>query len=397
MSTLYLRPNAAGDETNIAPQYPGTGAHWDKVDEETPDDLDSYVYTVSAEYQRDLYHLGDTPQTGTINWIKVWIRCMKAWGASYAKTAIKTGGEVFDGSEVTLGEWENYSTQYTTNPQAGGAWTWEQLNALQAGVSLKDISALGAFCTQVYVEIDCIVTASSSVAIGVLPQAVRGLSMSKAASVIVGALVSAIAPQRDIPRAASVIVGVAVSATRGLVTHIRSAAIAIGNSVLASRLATYTRTSSAIAGIVVSAIKPSKGYTKIAFVVLGIATFASRAVSYVRSASLAVGELVAALRGAVTYNRASQAAIGVVATATRGIATFIRQSASTVGIATSATRAVTFIRKALVVIGNVVSAIKSWTSRGEIDLYPSFKSILDLYPEFNSVLDLQIRIENEAA
>jgi len=44
MATEILRPNAAGDETTIASQYPDSGAHWDKVDEETPDNDTTYVY-----------------------------------------------------------------------------------------------------------------------------------------------------------------------------------------------------------------------------------------------------------------------------------------------------------------------------------------------------------------
>ena len=86
---------------------------------------------------------------GTINWIKVWIRCRSY--TSGARTAIKTGGVVYDGEEIALPDaWTDYSTQYTTNPQAGGPWTWVQLNSLQAGVSLKYYGR----CTQVYIEVD---------------------------------------------------------------------------------------------------------------------------------------------------------------------------------------------------------------------------------------------------
>ncbi len=156
MATLYLRPNATGDETNLG-QSPESGYHWDKVDEVTSDEDNSYVYNIAYIVSlRDLYNLEDTNQTRTINWIKVWIRCINFYGSSYAKTAIKTGGVAYDGSEVTFtSDWTDYYTQYTTNPQAGGAWTWTQINALQAGVSIYNKGGICfGCCTQVYVEVD---------------------------------------------------------------------------------------------------------------------------------------------------------------------------------------------------------------------------------------------------
>lgn len=158
MATLYLRPNAAGDETNLEHQYPDSDYHWDKVDEATPDEATTCIYTHSGTYLRDLYGLEDTAETGTINWIKVWMRCFSN-GANQGrgKTAISTGGTVYDGSEeIVTWTWTDYSTQYTTNPKTEATWTWEELNALQAGVSLYVGFSYGAYCTQVYIEVDYI-------------------------------------------------------------------------------------------------------------------------------------------------------------------------------------------------------------------------------------------------
>ncbi len=47
-ATETFRPNAAGDDTDIASQYPDSGAHWDKVNDVTPDDYTTYIYTSSA-------------------------------------------------------------------------------------------------------------------------------------------------------------------------------------------------------------------------------------------------------------------------------------------------------------------------------------------------------------
>jgi hypothetical protein len=155
MATAYIRPTGAGDETSITYQYPDSTYHWDKVDEVSPDDGGTDVYEQSTGFLRDLYALEDPSLSGTINWIKVWIRCKGDSPGNYAKTSIKTGGTIYDVTKTITLSWADYSTQYTENPQAGGAWTWAQINALQAGVSL--VSAAGkdySYCTQVYVEID---------------------------------------------------------------------------------------------------------------------------------------------------------------------------------------------------------------------------------------------------
>lgn len=156
MTTAYIRPTAAGDETSIASQLPDSGAHWDKVDEATADGDTTKVFAVGTVYQRDLYNLANPELSGTINWIKAWIVCKELY-TGFAKTAIKTGETVYDGSEQALTtSYANYSTQYTTNPKTGVAWTWDDLDALQAGVSLKTNGEKGdaANCTQVFVEID---------------------------------------------------------------------------------------------------------------------------------------------------------------------------------------------------------------------------------------------------
>jgi len=159
MTTLYLRPTAAGDETNLTPY--GATYNWDCVDETPADDWTTNVCTnYTVDYKRDLYNFEDTAQTGTINWIKVWMRgSSNATNLGRGKTAIKTEGTVYDGAEnvLSMAGWANFSTQYTTNPSTGLAWTWTQLNALQAGVSLKGFwqpPATYAYCTQVYVEVD---------------------------------------------------------------------------------------------------------------------------------------------------------------------------------------------------------------------------------------------------
>lgn len=162
MATKTLRPNAAGDETNIQNQYPASTYHWDKVDEVTADDASTYVRCDHGNAVRDLYNI-PTYSSGPINKITVYIRCRLYGGGAngaIAYTAIKTGGTAYNGSGNNLTTtWTLYSTEYTTNPQSGVAWTWSDIDSLQIGVQLFGTYVptpavdLGD-CTQVYVVVD---------------------------------------------------------------------------------------------------------------------------------------------------------------------------------------------------------------------------------------------------
>ena len=154
-----LRPNAAGDENGILDQNgEASPNHWMNVDEVTSDGSATAVVVREDEDLRDLYNLSAHTGTGTINKITVYINATDAnYPTAYAQTAIKTGGLVDEGTEVTLtNSFVLHSKEYTTNPQAGGAWTWAQLDALQAGVAMRCGSGgtQRGSCTQVYVEVD---------------------------------------------------------------------------------------------------------------------------------------------------------------------------------------------------------------------------------------------------
>jgi len=157
-STLTLRPNGAGDETSIDSQWPGSTYHWDKVDEEVADDDNTRVQHAGTTYTRDLYALPNhTTETGTINFIKIYIRIKNYTGTAYAKPSLKSDGIVTDGTEIThnTGSYTTYSQTWTTNPADSAAWEWADIDALQIGVSIKNSSpSTWTRCTQVYVEVD---------------------------------------------------------------------------------------------------------------------------------------------------------------------------------------------------------------------------------------------------
>ena len=162
MATETLRPNDAGDLTQISNQYPDSGEHWDKVDEETPDTI-TYVKGESDGTYYDLYNLpAHSVGRGTINFIKVYSRAKAdTTPDQYThRIHIKTGGTIYDGAQVLVTtSWVTYSDQWNTNPKTEVAWTWDDIDALQIGISLRYESSSPLVypktsCTQVYVEVD---------------------------------------------------------------------------------------------------------------------------------------------------------------------------------------------------------------------------------------------------
>lgn len=145
-STATLSPNASGDQTNISSQFPSSGSHYDKVDEVSPDDAVTYVYTNSRSYQTDLYNLSDLGVSDVNNITSVIVSFRFSGGirgnqdeTGYARAVIKTGGTVYSGDEQTQAgtAFVTRSYSWATNPKTGVAWTVTDINALQAGAEVK--------------------------------------------------------------------------------------------------------------------------------------------------------------------------------------------------------------------------------------------------------------------
>jgi len=160
MATETLRPNGAGDETSLTP-YPGTGeANWEDVDEAIPDDDSTYVKSTDVSWLRDLYNLPGHSGSGAVNSVTVYARCKRSTSADRTslKIAIKTGGVAYESAEIdTTTTYTDYSHTWTTNPNTGSAWTWDEIDSLQVGTTLRrPHSFLTGVCrsTQVYAVAD---------------------------------------------------------------------------------------------------------------------------------------------------------------------------------------------------------------------------------------------------
>jgi len=159
--TIAFRPDSAGDETNITDQFPASGSHWDKVDEESADDDTTYVYSsTDSVWKRDLYNLPASSQSGTITKITLYFRVKGYYNVLQAKGVIKSDSTVTETAgknpclDFGFGVWGTYSQDWSTNPADGLAWEWADIDNLQIGVSLYKYSGYNPpACTQVYVVV----------------------------------------------------------------------------------------------------------------------------------------------------------------------------------------------------------------------------------------------------
>ncbi|MFC1961787.1 hypothetical protein ACFLWN_01895 [Chloroflexota bacterium] len=157
-----LIPDGPGCLTRIQSQYPDTGAHWDKVDDMPPDDEETYVAWRQGNFRTDLYSVSDHMDgEGEIIGVNVNFRFAGSedGGAhsAFAKAVISSHDGVFQGSEeTTIGSgFVTRSYQWEYNPATGEAWTWDEIDQLQAGISLKGGNPhREAYCTAVWVIVD---------------------------------------------------------------------------------------------------------------------------------------------------------------------------------------------------------------------------------------------------
>ena len=157
LAALILRPNGPGAETKLT-RYPGTGeANWQDVDDVTSDGDSTYVYR-DGGWEKDLYTLTDVSGSGTISSVTVWarVRQMLPPQGTNLRLRLRTGGTTYEGPELTTGNsYADYSQTWAINPKTGVAWTWADINALEAGVKINEGGGgNNTRVTQVWVQVN---------------------------------------------------------------------------------------------------------------------------------------------------------------------------------------------------------------------------------------------------
>jgi hypothetical protein len=168
MPTVTLRPTADGAilGNRIYPTTPTT--HYDKVDEETPNDLTDYVYggdTVGAYYM-DTYVKPSSgiPAGSTINSVTIYNRILTPPGEAGTMGRVATllrnaAGVLAAGTNKYARTWTTISTVYASSPFTGAAWTLAEVEGLQIGTrTLTNNDAISGpvqgMCSTVWLVID---------------------------------------------------------------------------------------------------------------------------------------------------------------------------------------------------------------------------------------------------
>jgi len=164
---ITKRPNAAGIYTQFPYQYPTSGSHWDKVDEETSDEGSTVIFASdSTSWYKDSFNFENItiPENATIKSVTVY-NCVSSLGsgvrAGYQRTLVRTyNTDYFGATNRPPTSYTTYSTTYTVNPYTGQAWTAEEVNALQIGIYARATYHNGEYwdvdCTQVYILVEVI-------------------------------------------------------------------------------------------------------------------------------------------------------------------------------------------------------------------------------------------------
>ena len=152
-----IRPNVAGEYAEWSSLFPPSKtAHWETVQEDPPDDDGSYVRSTMATWKYEAYNLENHTGSGTINWVRVYVRAkLISAGTSNFRTLVRTYDTDYESSDIALStSYQNNYTQYDTNPNTGLAWTWDEIDSLQAGASAKISGTANIRMTTVWVTIN---------------------------------------------------------------------------------------------------------------------------------------------------------------------------------------------------------------------------------------------------
>ena len=168
VETQTLRPNGAGSYNQILyPTYLYAGKyHWEIVSNQALEGASYPVHDERTAYYVDTYALPNPVRKGAVTNVRVYMTCQGRPRYSYFKTVIYNGSSLQYGSEQGSSAWTNFYTDYATNPWTGNPWTWDELDALQAGVAVKAGSSTYAECGEVWVEVTSVVASGSGQIIG---------------------------------------------------------------------------------------------------------------------------------------------------------------------------------------------------------------------------------------
>lgn len=156
LGSEILRPNGVGSlsQCYVSGDTPG----WKCVDEVTSDGDGTFVYAIDITLKSDLYTLSDHTGLGTINKVTIYavVRESLAAGVAWLQILIKSGTTTDVSTVFILSTvYSTKSNEYTVNPATSQPWTWEEIDALERGITIWSQTGYGnALCTQVWAVVE---------------------------------------------------------------------------------------------------------------------------------------------------------------------------------------------------------------------------------------------------
>ncbi len=150
-----LRPSGDGATTTLSTNDSAFN-HYENVDEVSTDEDTTFNYG-NSDGELDLYTLpAHSAGSGTINHVTVYFRVKAPSGNRTGRAIIRTHSTNYVGDTETItSSWVTLSHQWATNPNTSDPWTWDEVDALEAGYEAVTATAFYVNrVTQVYVEVD---------------------------------------------------------------------------------------------------------------------------------------------------------------------------------------------------------------------------------------------------
>jgi len=151
-----LRPSSAGDNTDIAEQFPDSGSHYAKVDEVTCDWEATRVWTDTNDWEYDLYNLNAYSGGTPVAYIKIVGQFGSVSGQRLCRlnySIAGTGNRYYTEPSFYSAEHNIIEEIIRVSPDTNLSWTDAELDGLQVGPGLCAAFNSDAYCTQIFVEV----------------------------------------------------------------------------------------------------------------------------------------------------------------------------------------------------------------------------------------------------
>ncbi len=157
MPAEILRPNGVGDETDWS-SVQGVAAHWDAVNDTSPDDSTTYIAQTVNATVNDSFALVDTAlTTEVIDSIDMFHRGNFGAGAGFQEVGgvRLSGSNTMAAARTSPGDiaYHDYTESALARP-GGGSWAVSDLNGLQVRIQAIRAGFNNGRCTQVYVTVN---------------------------------------------------------------------------------------------------------------------------------------------------------------------------------------------------------------------------------------------------